>query len=157
AIELSALYLSIKADEYYTKALKADSAMQLQQKKAELEKAVKLLLAADRLLQSHPSNTLQSWVALARVHGKNEQQKNYYEQNAKRLITTWGGYQNDYAARMWSGLIRDYYIPRMRLQLSGKKKDLPAWEEAWITTPWVNKTQAFDDPLAAAIELIKNN
>lgn len=68
-----------------------------------------------------------------------------------------GCYQNDYAARMWSGLIRDYYILGMRLQLSGKKKDLQASEEAWITTPWVNKTQAFDDRLAAATELIKNN
>jgi len=33
--------------------------------------------------------------------------------NAKRLITTWGGDPvNDYSGRVWSGLIRDYYVSR---------------------------------------------
>lgn len=157
ALELTTLYLSIKADEYYKTALKADSLKQIQGKEQSLAKAVNLLLFVDRLLKSHPTNALQSWVSYARAHGTSLKEKNYYEENAKRLITTWGGYQNDYAARIWSGLIRDYYIPRMQMYLSDKKKDLPEWEEAWITTPWVNKTQPFTDPLSMAKELVKDN
>lgn len=38
--------------------------------------------------------------------------KNKYEQNARRLVTRWGPPVDDYAAKIWSGLIRDYYLPR---------------------------------------------
>lgn len=157
AIELSALYLSIKADDYYKLALRADSVNQTKEKEIAFSKAKELLLAVDRLLQSHPVDRLQPWVNFAREHGKNEQQKNYYEADAKRLITTWGGGQSDYAARLWSGMIKDYYIPRMQINLSDKKNELSTWEEEWINKPWVNTTKPYADPVAAAIALVKNN
>jgi alpha-N-acetylglucosaminidase len=157
AIELAALYLSIKADDHYKLALHADSVKQIQQRDSELSKAVNLLLVVDRLLQSHPSDRLQPWVEMARDHGTNLQQKNYYEANAKRLITTWGATQSDYAARMWSGLIKDYYIPRMQIQLSDKRNDLHQWEETWIKQPWKNTTQSYKDPLSVAIQMVNEN
>jgi len=157
AIELAALYLSIKADDHYKLALHADSLQQVREREGELAKAVSLLTAVDRLLQSHPTDRLQPWVDAARAHGVNLKQKNYYEANAKRLITTWGAAQSDYAARMWSGLIKDYYIPRIRLQLSGKKSALAGWEEAWIKQPWKNTTQPYADPLRVAKETVNEN
>lgn len=157
AIELAALYLSIKADDHYKFALHADSVKQLQQRDSELSKAVDLLLVVDRLLQSHPSDRLQPWVEMARAHGNSLQQKNYYEANAKRLITTWGAAQSDYAARMWSGLIKDYYIPRMKIQLSDKRNDLHQWEESWIKEPWKNSTKPYRDPLGTAVQMVNEN
>jgi len=120
AIELSALYLSAKADIYYKSALKADSLGQNIQAKQLLKKTVDLLLNVDRLLESHPSYRLETWVNYARKQGTISEEKMKYESNAKRLITTWGGFQADYSARIWSGLIRDYYIPRITMHLNDK-------------------------------------
>jgi alpha-N-acetylglucosaminidase len=41
----------------------------------------------------------------------------YYERNARTIITTWGGSLNDYACRNWSGLLSDYYARRWQLYI----------------------------------------
>ena len=81
--------------------------------------------------------------------------KDAYEANAKRLITSWGGIQEDYAARFWSGLIKDYYIPRIQLYFTKDRNKIREWEEQWITSPWSNSTTPFDDPVEAALSLIE--
>ena len=54
----------------------------------------------------------------AKVLGGNTPElKNYYEKNARNLITTWGGRLNDYASRTWAGLIKDYYSKRWDMYL----------------------------------------
>jgi len=75
AIELSALYLSAKADIYYKSALKADSLGQNIQAKQLLKKTVDLLLNVDRLLESHPSYRLETWVNYARKQGTISEEK----------------------------------------------------------------------------------
>ena len=80
-------------------------------------------------------------------------EKDAYEANAKRLITSWGGIQEDYAARFWSGLIKDYYIPRIQLYFTKDRDKIREWEEQWITSPWSNSTTPFDDPVKAALNL----
>ena len=79
-----------------------------------------------------------------------------YEMDAKRLITTWGGIQQDYAARYWSGLIKTYYVPRIKLYFAGsKKKELNNWEENWLKQAYNGDTEKpFNDPLATAQQLI---
>ena len=48
-------------------------------------------------------------IGYARAWGNNESEKNYYEQQANTLLTIWGGpVLNDYANRMWGGLVKDY-------------------------------------------------
>lgn len=89
------------------------------------------------------------------IGGKTDLEKDAYEANAKRLITTWGGFQEDYAARFWSGLIKDYYIPRMKLYFSEQRADLDRWEENWIKAPWHNTSTSFEDPLQSAIKLVE--
>ena len=95
----------------------------------QLDRSVEILLDVDKLLASHPLYRLEEWVDMARDWGKTDLEKDAYEANAKRLITTWGGFQEDYAARFWSGLIKDYYIPRMKLYFSEQRADLDRWEE----------------------------
>lgn len=154
AIEMAAIYLGLKADSFYKQALQADSTNDAATKKVALDKTVKILTAMDQLLESHPLHRLQAWVNFARLHGTTEREKDYYESNAKRLITTWGGAQADYAARMWSGLIRDYYIPRIQNILNNKNFDRAAWEEAWIKNNKISTVTPLPDPLAAAKALV---
>jgi alpha-N-acetylglucosaminidase len=76
--------------------------------------------------------------------------------DAKRLITTWGGGLDDYAAKMWSGLIREYYIPRIKLILSGEKDQLKAREEMWIEKSGSeHKIDPYPDPIAEAKKLVR--
>ena len=78
-----------------------------------------------------------------------------YEANAKRLITTWGGWQEDYAARYWTGLVSDYYLPRLELWFdTGDQALLDKWEEKWIQTPYNCTPEPFADPIEAAKRLL---
>ena len=71
-----------------------------------------LLSDLDNLNSHHPHATLDHWLKQARDLGKSPTVKDYYEMNARRLITTWGGHLNDYACRNWNGLMWDYYAKR---------------------------------------------
>lgn len=154
AIELASLYLGLKADVLYQQALKADSSGNIALKEKTGKQAIGLLLQIDSLLESHPMNRLNSWVNYARGYGANVKDKNYYESNAKRLITTWGGVQDDYAARIWSGLIRDYYVPRIEQSLFKKGFDRKDWEERWVKKPGISKIRPYGDPVKKAVELV---
>lgn len=103
----------------------------------------------DNLNSHHPHATLAHWLNQARDLGTTPQVKDYYEMNARRLITTWGGSLNDYACRNWSGLLWDYYGKRWEnyirevtvAVLSGKgfdeasyRKATDKFQEKWVTT-----------------------
>ena len=93
--------------------------------------------------------SLDKWIADARELGQTNEVKDYYEKNARNLITTWGGRLNDYASRTWAGLTNDYYAKRWKLYTtavisaieSGKKfdqkaldKQISAFEESWVNS-----------------------
>lgn len=88
----------------------------------------------------------------ARSLGDTDELKNYYEKNARNLITTWGGSLNDYASRTWAGLLNDYYARRweiyfdavigaaekgIELDKDELKSRLATFEQEWVdsTTP----------------------
>ena len=76
-----------------------------------------LLSDIDALNGHHPQATLATWLQQARDMGTTPQLKDYYEMNARRLITTWGGSLNDYACRCWNGLVWDYYTKRWEIYI----------------------------------------
>ncbi len=123
------------------------------------QEAIDLMRVIDRLLASHPTHQLSMWVNQARSFGDSVEEKEYYESNAKRLITTWGGEVNEYSARVWSGLVGSYYAERWAKWLSakrkGKKFDVLAWEEDWISTPWKENSKPFTNPLDQMVKLIE--
>ncbi|MGF7231940.1 alpha-N-acetylglucosaminidase TIM-barrel domain-containing protein [Arachidicoccus sp.] len=155
AIELSAQYLSLVADSLVRNASQLKGAA----KQNQLNKVYSILENTDRLLLSHPNDRLQRWVDFARAFGKNEAEKKYYAQDARRIITTWGPGVGDYAAKMWGGLIGSYYLPRLRNKLDAKinhtKFNLNKWEEEWIQNGDKNPQKPFDNPVQAAVKLIQ--
>jgi alpha-N-acetylglucosaminidase len=152
AVEFAALYIAELADRHYENALQNPKEAQ-----EEVAKTVELLQVVDKLLATHPDYSLRLWVDYARAQGQDENQKNLYEANAKRLITTWGGWQEDYAARFWAGLVGDYYIPRIQKYFSEEAAELDLWEENWIRTPWNSTVSPYENPIEVAMETIRNN
>ncbi len=148
AIELGAQYIGLKIDSLLKKAKET---RRKKYKYAKYQEAIDLMLVLDKILASHPNYSLEKWVQYARNFGDTEAEKMYYESNAKRLITTWGGNVNDYSARTWNGLIGTYYAKRWQLWLDSKKDknkiDLRAWEEEWITSPYKDESTPFDNPI----------
>ncbi len=151
AIEFSAFWMGELADRHYEKALSALDAGKKDEAWKELAETISILKNADRLLASHSDRNLGDWVDFARKASHDKTLKNTYEANAKRLITTWGGWQEDYAARYWSGLVSDYYIPRLELYFNTQDAEiLDKWEEEWIRTPYTGSVKGFNDPIKAA-------
>jgi hypothetical protein len=114
----------------------------------------------DDLLGAHSLHRLDRWVNLARRWGDTPAERDYYEQDAKRQITVWGGPMlSEYAARYWSGLIGDYYVPRWqgwyKAKLGGKPFDMAKWEERWIRKPGNFLAPTASDPIAVARNLIE--
>ena len=123
------------------------------------DKLINLLSDLDDLNSHHPHATLGQWLQQARDMGSTTAVKDYYEMNARRLITTWGGSLNDYACRNWSGLLWSYYTKRWELYirevtveaLSGHEFDeasfranVNKFQEKWVTTN--------EEPMQGSIE-----
>lgn len=120
-----------------------------------------LMLRMDALLSPFPTTNMQEWVDKARAYGTTQQQADKYESNARRIITIWGPPIDDYSARIWSGLIRDYYLPRWKAYFaqkkSGKSFDFAKWEAQWVEkTQGFSKVVAPKDIAQEAIRLIQD-
>lgn len=85
--------------------------------KARAAEMREILNDLERLNAFHSRCSLDKWISDAREYGNTPELKNYYEKNARNLITTWGGRLNDYASRTWAGLIKDYYSKRWDMYL----------------------------------------
>ena len=108
-----------------------------------------LLSDLDNINSHHPHATLEQWLQEARDLGETPKVKDYYEMNARRLITTWGGSLNDYACRNWNGLMWDYYAKRWETYIriltvgiiSGQEPDIAQirstidkFQEKWVAS-----------------------
>ena len=79
---------------------------------------MELIDDVDRLVGTEQFFLVGKWIADARKKGVNDEEKTYYERNARNLITTWGekhALLNDYASRTLNGLTSDFYGQRYRL------------------------------------------
>lgn len=81
----------------------------------------------DAMLGSHRQFRLGSWTEQARAREKGKEAKEHEAFLAKMLVTTWCGEiqaLNDYSNRQWSGLIRDFYIPRWKCFFAWQRKTI---------------------------------
>ena len=158
AAELTALYLGAKAELLLRE-------IDRQYEKGDTVRAAKLeadfrhvMLGMDCLLESHPNLRLERWTDFARAHRSDDAVRDRYESNAKRIVTVWGPPVDDYSARIWSGLIRDYYLPRWEHYFASRKSgepfDFAAWEEKWVTAPGLSAPSKTDDLFNTARSLI---
>lgn len=109
---------------------------------------LELIMLQDELLATRKEFMVGSWINSARCLGKTDEEKDWYEWNARVQVTTWGnriasdnGGLHDYAHKEWNGLLRDFYYVRwntffdsLRTQLKGgiaKSIDFYAIEEKW--------------------------
>ena len=101
------------------------------------------------------------WIQEARRWGADEAEADYYEGDARRIISTWGFRDHhlvNYASRTWNGLLGDYYRPlwaemfrRAEEALcSGKAFDEPAFRD-WATEQEWAWTSARQSYLAAPV------
>ncbi len=76
-----------------------------------------LLLDVDRLLSCDATLSIGKWLQDARNCGATVSEKDYYEENARCILTVWGQQDtqlNDYANRGWGGLTRSFYRERWK-------------------------------------------
>ncbi len=160
ATEMAALVLGLRAEEWFALADAAYSARSLEFSQMAGDTAIDLLLQADRLLESHSLHRLDRWIDMARTHSGTPTEKNEYERNARQIITVWGPPVNDYSCRVWSGLIRDFYAPRMRAifdaRQAGQSFDRTAWEAAWVNAKGISTIVPYANPAGKAAELVAN-
>ena len=83
-----------------------------------------LLYDLDELLATNTTFLVGKWIEDARAIGVDEAEKDYYERNARCIVTSWGdegAYLTDYARRMWAGLVGTYYAERWNLYFAAVK------------------------------------
>nr|WP_319998717.1 alpha-N-acetylglucosaminidase [uncultured Draconibacterium sp.] len=108
---------------------------------------IELIDDMDKLLATRKDFLLGPWIADARSWGETEEEKALYEQNARDLITLWGGADNrlhEYSNRQWSGLFNDFYKPRWEQFFADVKNNwgqfdqdkfdekIKQWEWNWV-------------------------
>ena len=61
--------------------------------------------------------SLDDWISDARSWGRTAAEKDYFEKNARTIISVWGDSFNlcDYANRDWDGMVETYYKPRWKM------------------------------------------
>ena len=134
--EFTALYLGGKA-ELLVKAIDKQYEIGDTVRAVKFEKDFEhIMLGMDALLSTHPTLRLERWIDFAHKQAVTPEQRLQYERNAKRIVTIWGPPVDDYSARVWSGLIRDYYLPRWKhysaSRKTGESFDFAAWEKNWV-------------------------
>ncbi len=155
---LTALYLGGKT-EWLTRAINWQYEMGDTAKAAQLEKDFEYLLGGmDRLLSTHPTLRLERWIDFAHGQAANPEQLSQYERNARRIVTIWGPPVDDYSARVWSGLLRDYYLPRWKHYFSARKSGIPfdfaKWEAEWVSSSGLSKAHPSKNVVKEARKLI---
>ncbi|GAB3600563.1 alpha-N-acetylglucosaminidase [Microbacterium tumbae] len=83
----------------------------------------------DRLLACHPEYRFSSWEAAAADAAQSSPQRAAFVGSARQLLTTWNEQPatalDDYAGRIWHGLVGGYYRPRWEAWLRHASRGFP--------------------------------
>ncbi|NIM14896.1 MAG: alpha-N-acetylglucosaminidase [Candidatus Aminicenantes bacterium] len=135
---------------------------------------LQLIRDLDELLSTNENFLLGKWIADARRWGNRAEEKDFYQWNARAIVTMWEPAKTsqlrDYASKQWSGLLSDFYLPRWKLFLDrlaeslkdnkrlDKKKffnDLKEMELRWIQQTDNYPSQPNGNTLEVAHRLFK--
>ena len=159
AIQYAALYMATKADDVLhalNRALVEGKHAEAREKESQL---LQMLLEMDRLLESHPILRLDRWMDFADAAATSEAEKEAFQREIRRILSVWSGPSlKDYSARVWSGLIRDWYVPRLTYYyetvLDGGTPDMVAYDQHF-TDSSLTSCSPYPDALAAARNLVQ--
>ena len=162
AVQYAALYLAAKADYLLKQANWALVAGDRKAAAKKVKKLYRILADADALLESHPILRMQRWLDLATEFATSPSEAEAFRKEARRLVSTWSGPSlHDYSSRVWSGLIRDYYIPRLKnyydAALEGRYVALAPLDEEFHESGMqeLSKVRKFRNPVRAAKRLVR--
>jgi alpha-N-acetylglucosaminidase len=141
AIEFVAQAAGGLIDRHLAAACHAHRQNQPDLRDRQAEAALSMMLRVDALLHLREDRRLETWVARAKHWAVSPDEALYYDGNARLLITYWGWRElEDYASRMYSGLIRDYYRGRWSVFFSAlrsnQKDQLEEWEQSWLAAAY---------------------
>lgn len=147
-IELARHYASLRLDQRLAAAVAAYRDGDIAGGDRAARDVGSLATRVDRLIGGQ-QETLGSWIGDARAYGTTPAQKAAFAEQAKAIVTQWGGegHLSDYASRAWQGLYAGYYLPRWRIFLAAQRAAAVAhqpfneaathaairrWEGRWI-------------------------
>lgn len=169
-VELARHYASLKLDDDLKRAVAAYKAGDLAAGDRAARQVEGLARNIDAVL-GNQQDTLGSWIEQARAYGDTTAEKKRFAQDAKTIVTQWGGkgHLSDYASRAWQGLYAGYYLPRWQMFLAAARRaavagqpmdeaattaDITAWETAWLGDERLWPRQRPASPLAAVRDLM---
>jgi alpha-N-acetylglucosaminidase len=136
---------------------------------------LQLIRDMDQLLGTDEHFLLGKWIADARKWGTGKEEKDFYQWNARSLVTMWEPAKKsqlrDYASKQWNGLLKGFYLPRWKMfldrlveslkenkRLDRRKffRDLKEFELRWIRDNQTNyPSKPVGDTLEVAHRLFK--
>ena len=160
-VETAAHFVGNRIDYLLSRAIQYHMDILAERRDKAFDHAFELMKKLDGLLNTEPKHRLERWLRYANKWAGSPSETAFYESDAKRQITTWGGPElSEYAAKIWSGLIRDYYLPRWQkfatsLRMGGPISLLD-WEEGWIRShERLSSPVQVADPIEYAKELVR--
>jgi len=165
AVEIASQALGGAVDERLRDAVRAHDEGMPELRDTLAAQAFRLMDDIDALLNSREDRRLERWIGDARSWGTNARDSALYEENARMQITVWGGPELfDYASKMWSGLVRDFYEARWRRYFEllramppggvVRPEELADWENAWTKQTTLIPPVVLDNPPGAARAMI---
>ena len=130
-----------------------------------------VIIDLDRLVATSPAFLLGRWLDDATAQNGTDADKALYQWNARQQITGWSFHGNttfpgtgDYAAKMWSGLLTGYYLPRWQLfgkmviaaLVSKRQLNVTAYTVAEnnLTDTWTHEANRYpSEPSGSAAEV----
>lgn len=172
-VNLTRQWLCNGFEETFAKYVEAYGRRDLEALSALREELLGTFDTLDELLASQPYFLVGRWIADARSWGSTPAEADYFETNARNLLTSWGDRGNmltDYADRSWSGLVGSYYKGRWEMffnavddalasgeSLEGAREEallesLKDFEQAW----WADRPGTFPStPKGDSIALVR--
>ncbi len=117
-----------------------------------IDELQELMLNLDAALELHPIHNLKRWEDLAQKGYNADAKRNAV--NARRILTVWYGNHTsdepvqDYATRIWGGLMRDYFCPRLVNQLKAECGITGSFNRIQFENNFVNAAPALSEPRA---------
>ena len=131
-VNLTRQYLSNQFEQRFAEYKTAYENGDTEQMAALKEEMLACFDTLDELLASQDYFLVGKWIADARSWGATPEEADYFESNARNLLTSWGDRGNlltDYADRSWAGLVKTYYKPRWEMFFEAVDEAVAAGEK----------------------------